>query len=192
MGKQVIDGEQRVAGVGTHRHADNGAVLHAHHPPQLQGDGHPLVFADTAVVVGLEEGQLAVLIEGGRLQIQPGAVDVGGGDGHALIQRRGADDGQVDAAAPVHPVYLGAGLELHAPLEGDKAGGLGQLHRIVHAVPLRLALVQEGFVALAVVGDGALGGLVHHVPTVFPLVQQRLPQLPARRFLFHVRCPPYK
>ena len=159
---------------------------------ELQGDGHPLVLAHAAVVVRLKKGQLAVLIEGGGLQIQPGAVDVGGSDGHALIQRRGADHGQAEGPAPVHPVHLGPGLELHAPLHGDKAGGLGQLYRVVHAVPLRLAPVQEGFIALAVVGNRPLRGLVHHIPAVFLLVQQRLPQLLARRFLFHVKCPPCK
>ena len=111
---------------------------------------------------------------------------MGGGDGHALIQRRGAHHRQIEGPAPVHPVDLHSGLKLHAPLQGDEAQPLGQLHGVVHAVPLRFPLVQEGLVALAVVKDGFFRGLIHHVPAVLFLVQQRVPQLLPRRFFFHV------
>ena len=62
VGQQVVDGKQGVPRPGADSHLDAGAVLEGDDTVELQGDGHPLVLADAAVVVGLEEGQLGVLI----------------------------------------------------------------------------------------------------------------------------------
>ena len=48
---------------------DDLAVLRRHDAVQLQRYGRPLVFLDAAVVVGLEEGQLVVLVERGLLEV---------------------------------------------------------------------------------------------------------------------------
>ena len=59
VGQQVVDGEHGVVRARRPpRPAPPGAVLQRHHAVELQGNGHPLVLADAAVVVGLEEGQL--------------------------------------------------------------------------------------------------------------------------------------
>ena len=185
VGQQIVDGELRIAGVAAHGHIHHRAVLEHHHAPQLQGDGHPLVLADAAIVVGLEEGDLAVLIEGGGLQVQTGGVDVGSHNGHALVQGGRADDSQVDAAAPVDPVDLHAGNQLHTPLQGHKTGSFNELRGVVHTGALGLALIQVDLVALAVIKNGVLGGLVHLVPAVLLLVEQLLPEQLSLVVLFH-------
>ena len=91
MGQQVVDVDDRVGILLTDDHIHNGAVLLCHHSVQGQGDGDPLVLADTAIVAGLEEGKAAVLIQGGLLHIQPGVVYVGGGDPYAAVDRLRAD-----------------------------------------------------------------------------------------------------
>ena len=77
VGQQVVDCEQGVPLPVADGHPDGLAALQHHHPVELQGDGHPLVLADTAVVVGFQKGQLLRLIEGILLQIQPRGVNVG-------------------------------------------------------------------------------------------------------------------
>ena len=154
---------------------------------ELQGDGHPLVLANAAVVVGLEEGQLGILIEGIGLEIQPGGVDVGRADVDALAEGPGADHRQHQGFAPVHPVKLVAGIHRHAPGEGLEALGLGQAHRLIHALPLRLAGIQE-FLVIAAVGVHirlVLGA--ESVISVLGLIEQRLPAQLAGLFLlfFH-------
>ena len=61
-----------------------------------------------------------------------------------------ADDGQHDPLAAVVHVDLLAGGKIHAGHVGDEAPRLGQLHGVVHAVALGLAVVEEVHVGLAV------------------------------------------
>ena len=106
--------------VGADIHLYGGAVPQRRDAMELQGDGDPLVFADAAVVMGLEVGQLPVLIQGIGLQVQPGGVDVGGGDLTPLRQRPLSDPGQQHALAPVGDVDLVTGGG--APSPGYRGG----------------------------------------------------------------------
>ena len=63
-GQQVRDDQTGISLISTDVHRHVVAVLHGHHAVELQRDGDPLVLADAAVVMGLEIGQLALLIEG--------------------------------------------------------------------------------------------------------------------------------
>ena len=148
MGQQVVDGEQGVAGVGSHGHVDQIAVFHGHHAPQLQGDGHPLVLADAAVIVGFQEGQLAVLVQRGGLQIQPGAVGMGADQAYTFRQR---------ALAPAHGEQSLAiqGLEAAAfPHAGFESRGTQAFFNIRDGFPLRLAARDEIHIVL---GQGTHG-----------------------------------
>ena len=185
VGKQIVDGKLGVTRVAAHRHRHHRTILQRHHAPQFQWDSHPLILADAAIIVGLEESQFAILIQRGGLQVQSGAINVGGYNGHALVQGGRADDGQVDRPASVHTVHLHAGGEGHTPLQFHKAGGFGQLYGVRHTGTFRLALVQIELISLAVVKDSLLRGLVHHVPAVLLLVQQLVPQLLGGGLLFH-------
>ena len=144
---------------------------------ELQGDGHPLVLAQAAVVVGLEERELVGLIEGVLLQIQTGRIDVGRTDVGALVQILLAHDCQHHRFPAVHPVDLVSGLELHAPLIGPEASVLRQGHCPLHALPLRLTRIQK----LLVTGAVGLQGLhfpgIHTVVAVFLIVAQGTAQL---------------
>ena len=75
---------------------------------------------------------------------------MGRADDGPLVQPLLANHRQEQGLAPVVPVYLIPGLQLLAPDQGAEAGGLGLDDGVVHALPLGLAGVQEGFVALAV------------------------------------------
>ena len=72
VGQQVVDGEHGVVRPVAHRDPHHLSVLQRHHAVELQGNGHPLVLSDAAVVVGLEEAQLVALVQGVLLQVQPG------------------------------------------------------------------------------------------------------------------------
>src|SRR5699024_8808797 len=105
-------------------HSNYRTILQGHHTMDLQGDGHPLVLADAAIVMGLEIGQLTVLIQGGGLEVEPRAVNVGRCDLYTLIQALAADYGQQKHLAPVILINLVAGLQSHAPDIRLEAKGL--------------------------------------------------------------------
>ena len=109
MGQQVRDDKLGLL-VLAQPYLHHGAVLLGHHAVKLQGDGDPLVLADAAVVMGLEKGQLTVLVQGVGLQVQAGGVDMGGHDLGALFQALLAYDSQHDALAPVYAIDTVAGL----------------------------------------------------------------------------------
>ena len=153
-------------GVAADVHLHAGAVLQRHHAPQLQGNGDPLVLADAAVVVSLEEGQLAVLIQGIGLQVQPGRVDVGGGDLGAIGQGLVPDVGQQDGLAPVAEVQLVAALYLHAPNIGLVPLLLRQTDGLGGAEALRLSGIQKSHVALAIVLHGLQIPVLHQIIAV--------------------------
>ena len=173
VGQQIADEQLGLVPLAQD-HGDHLAVLEGHHAVDGQRDGHPLVLADAAVVVGLQVGQLVLLIEGSGLQVQPGAVHVGGGDVDALGQALLADDSQHQHLAPVVHVHLVSRLEAHAPLVGPEALGLGQPDPLLDAFPLGLAGVQVCLVVLAVG--------VHGLP--LPGGQTVIAVLPLRHQLF--------
>ena len=130
-----------------------------------QGDGHlapvaaddhavegqrlrdPLVLLDPAVIVGVEVGDVPVLIEGVLLHVYPGRVDVGAHNVHALGEGLAAEDEGHEALPHPGRVDPVAGLEgaalLHDVLQVGKAGLLRLGHRLGDALPLGLACVQE-------------------------------------------------
>ena len=107
MGQQVRDDQPGISRTAADVNRHIGPVPQGDDAMEFQGNGHPLVLADTAIVVGLEIGQLRLLIQGVGFQVQPGRVDVGGGDLHALRQRPLPNVGQQYRLPPVtevHPV----------------------------------------------------------------------------------------
>ena len=159
----LADGELHPAAVGLEDHPVDG-----------QGPGQPLVFLDAAVVVGLQEGQVRVFIEGVLFQVQAGRVDVGGHDPQALGEGPAALDHQDDVLAPVIIITPGAGL-----LAGQvhKAQGLGLAFDLGHRLPFRLGPVQKSLIMIAVGEDGGPFGLIHLVPHHFGGYGQAVPQL---------------
>ncbi len=189
MGQQVGDDQLGLAALAD---ADihHGAVGQHHGAPQLQRNGDPLVLADTAVVMGLEVGQLAVLVQRIGLQIQTGGVDMGGGDLGTLRQTAAADDSQHQTLAPVAGIDLVTGGQRHAPLVGHEAVFLRQRNGGAGAEALRLTGIQKCLV------DGAIRlhllqlGRAQHVVAVALVLQELLLQV--LQFLTHGQFPPQK
>ena len=183
MGQQVGDHQ---LGLITLADADihHGAVGQHHGAAQLQRNGDPLVLADAAVVMGLEVGQLAVLIQGGGLQVQTGRVDVSGGDLGALRQA----DGQHQTLAAVAGVDLIAGGQGHAALVLHEAMLLRQSDGGAGAEALRLAGVQERLVDGAVCLHLLQIRRAQHIVAVAVILQQLL--LQGLQFFTHDLLPP--
>ena len=127
------------------------AVLKTDHSVDLQGDGHPLELFDPAIVVGLEISHLLVLVEGLRLEVQPGRIGVGRCDVGALAQRPLADDGQIDVLTSVIVIYLIAGFEFHPLNVGLETLGFGQFYAFNDTFTLGLGGVHESDVIRAVI-----------------------------------------
>ena len=118
---------------------------------ERQSHGGPLILFDAAVVVGLEVGDLGILIQGIGLQIHPGGIHMGGADVGAFGQGLFAHNRQQDALAPVVQVDLVAGLGIHARGEGAEAPLLCLSHSPGGGLTLGLAGIDKSPVALAVV-----------------------------------------
>ncbi len=174
--QQIRDHQHGIPFVFADGDSDHGAVLAVHHAVDGQGDGGPLILLNAAVVMGLEVGDLRLLIERIGLDIQPGRVHMGGADVGALAQRLSADDGQGDGLIPVIVVDLVAGLCFHTGGKGLEAQAFRLCHGPGGGFPLGLAGVHKGHVALAVIvhGDPVLG--VYPGVAVLGGRQQGLPE----------------
>ena len=176
MDQQVRNAENGIGGILAHGDLDHGAVLLGHDAVKSQGRRRPLVLLDAAVIVGLEVGHFAVLIEGIGLQVQTGGVDVGGADVSALVQRLRADDGEDHAFAVAVAVDLVAGLQLHTRHQRLEAVlfclGNGPVHRLA----LDLAVADKAHIlpAIGLHGLQILGG--NAVIAVLGCGEQRLAQ----------------
>ena len=150
MNEQVGDHQHRVGIVLADGDGDDAAVLPVHNTVKGQGHGGPLILLDAAVVVGLEVGDLGILIQGIGLQVHPGRVHMGGADVGTLGKALFAHDGQDDALFTVDIINLIAGVQGHSCHEGLEAVVLGSLGGPGSGLPLGLAGIHEGSVALAV------------------------------------------
>ena len=147
MHQQVGDKEYRVVFIFAHVHFDGGAVLLHHHAVEGQGKRHPLIFLDAAVIMGVQVGEAAVLIQGILLHIDSGAVDMGSQNVHALSQGLLPDLEHGNGLIHADAVYLVAFLQLPAlrdhALQLPIPFRLDGVHDGVDALPLGLAIVQE-------------------------------------------------
>ena len=168
MDEQIGDTHHGIVLIFADDHVHHGAVLLGHHAVEGQGQRHPLILLDAAVVVGIEIGKIRILIEGVLLQVHPGAVDVGAHDVEALLQRLAADDVQLDRlvhGVHVHPVPGLQGFDL---LQVHVPGLLRPADGLPGAFPLGLAAVQIGPIGLAQVHDLFLFPLLVGGPRVDP------------------------
>ena len=185
MGQQVGDAEGGVAHVLAHLDGDGGAVGPGKDAVDGQGHGGPLVLADAAVVVGLEQAEVGRLIQGVGADVQPGRVDVGDDQVEAVLHRAGADGAAQHHLALVDPVDLLAGGVLFAVVVQLVAGGLQGLLGIDGHFPLGLAPGQEVLVSFAE-GGGRLPGGGVLIAGVSGLIQQGLGLLLCFGHFFHV------
>ena len=154
MGKQVGDAEQGVGLVLSDPHGDGLAVLQGDDTVEGQGDGHPLVLLDAAVVVGLEVGHVGGLEEGVGLEVEPGGVGVGDRDADTLGDGLLAHDYEDEVLAAVVEVDLVPGLVLSPVLELLVSELLDEGDAVID--DLALGLVAEERLVLLAVGHGLI------------------------------------
>ena len=149
--QQVRHAEDRVAFCLADADFDDRAVLLDDDAVQCERQRDPLVLLDAAVVMRVEVGEAAVLVERVLLDIESARVDVRAEDGQALFQRLLADLEQHDALLHVDGIDLVAGLELLAGtqdiLQVAVTGALCLAHGLSDALALRLARGEEIAVA---------------------------------------------
>ena len=109
---------------------------------------------------------------------------MGGGDGNALGDGLGADNGQQQGLAPVAVVHLVARFQRLVAVKGDEPRFLRLTDRFRHRFPLGFRPVQKGLVPFAVVVRLADGRVVQHLPGFLGLVTQLRRQLFRRAFFF--------
>ena len=170
MREQIVDDELRILGVVADLDVDLAAVAADDKAVQLERDGDPLVFADAAVVVRLEVGQLGILVEGIGLEVEPRRVGVGRADVRALGERLLADDHEHDGLAAVVVVELVTGGDGHARRVGLEALRLGEADGGDDAFAFGLRDVEERLVLLAVVVHFRLFDSADAVEAVLGLV----------------------
>ena len=105
VGQKIGNGKNGISLVLPHRHGDPLAVGADHHAMQRQRDGGPLVFFDSAVIVGFEHRKLCFFIKGTGLEVNARRVNMGGDNPHALFERFGPDGAQDDRLAAVIQKY---------------------------------------------------------------------------------------
>ena len=166
MGQQIGDHQDGIAVILTDGDGDGGAVLAADHAVERQGHSDPLVLLDASVVMGLQEGQAGILVEGIGLDVDAGGVGVGNADAGALVHALGADNGHHQSLVPVVAVDLVAGLQLHAGDELHEAMFFQLLDGPGDGFPLGLAGIDKRGVAPGVgfhllpLGGGEVGKAV--------------------------------
>ena len=72
-------------------HGHGLAILEDDHAVQRKGGGHPLIFADAAVIVGLEICDIAIFIQRTGLEVQARRIYVRCDYTNALVKRLFAD-----------------------------------------------------------------------------------------------------
>ena len=109
----IADGNVYLCAVAAHDYAVQG-----------ERDRRPLVFFDAAVVMGLQQRHLKILIKRIGLKVKARGVDMRRGDTHALAYALFADDGKDDRLFPVQAVDLVARPVAFLRVKGHKAMSL--------------------------------------------------------------------
>ena len=151
MGQKIGNVQNGVGIVLTDGDVDHIAVLAVHSTVNGQRDGCPLILLHAAVVMGLEEGQLGILIQRIGLQVQTGGIHVSSTDIGAVGQAFAADHRQNNALIAVVKENLIAGLDVHTRDHRLKAVLHSHGDRPSGSFPLGLAGIHKFGIALAVV-----------------------------------------
>ncbi len=147
MDQQIRHEENRILVFLTNADFHGRAVLLHHHAMDGKGNSHPLVFLHTAVIVRIQISEAAVLIERILLDIQSRGVDMGAENVDAVRHLIRSDLEQDDGL--IHPYGVDAISRLqliagfHHCLQLPVSFFFDQIHDLVNALTLRLAVVQK-------------------------------------------------
>ena len=191
VGQQVGDAENGIARLLADGNGQRRAVLADDGAVQGQRDGGPLVLLDAAVVVGLEEALLALLIQWPGLEVQTGAVDMSHTDADAFGDAAAAEGSGDEGLAAVIEVDLIPCLVLLGVVKGDIAGLFQHGYGSGNSLALGLGGIQEGLVALAKIVSSLQLFLGHGLGEILGVHQQLLAQLLALGFFTHGYFTPF-
>ena len=121
MRKKICDVEDRIRFIFTYRNLVLYTVCRVNNTVNGKRDRSPLILLDTAVIVSLKVYCLIVLIDGIRLKIEPGLIDMSTEDIEAFAYILLTDNGHDQALILDARINLIACLELLLGLYIDKA-----------------------------------------------------------------------
>ena len=143
--QQVGDKKYRLVLIFSHAQNHCLAALFDDHAVDRQRQRHILVFFDAAVIVRVQIGNLAVLIQGILLDVQTGRIDVGAEYVHAVLKGLRADLEKDDRLIHPDAVDLVARRELssfrNSFAQLNVAVFLGLVDKPVNTLPLRLSVI---------------------------------------------------
>ena len=147
MDQQIGHEEHRIILALAYAQLHRGAVLFHHHSVKSQRLCHPLIFLYTAVIMGVQVCQAAVLIERILLYVDPGAVNMSSQNVdalfHGLLSHLEHHNGLIHPHAVDFVPLLELLSSLDQALQFPVSTGLDGIHNGVNTLPLRLAVVQE-------------------------------------------------
>ena len=149
MREQVADNELRLALFVADRNSYLLAVRLDDNAVERKRDCRPLIFLYTAVVVSLEERNLAIFVHGVGLDIETGRVDMRRRDLDSVAQRACAENGEDNRLFFYIEPDLVARRILLRRVELLEAARLGELLRKRGYLALGSVVAEEGFVSLA-------------------------------------------
>ena len=191
VGQQIGDAEYGIALFFADGYGQTGAVLTDDGAVQGQRDGGPLVLLDAAVVVGLKEALLALLIQGPGLEVQTGAVDMSHTDADAFGDAAAAEGSSDEGLAAVIEVDLIPCLVLLGVVKGDIACLFQHRNGSGNCLALGLGGIKECLVALTEIVSGFQLLLRHGFGEVLGVHQQFLAELLALGFFTHGYSSPF-
>ena len=97
MREQVTYAENRIRIILADYDVDSGSVLFRDDSVQCERKCNPLVVFNSAIVMGVEQGESILFVERILFEIKAGRVNVRTEDIHACLQRRCADVRQDDS-----------------------------------------------------------------------------------------------
>ncbi len=142
MGKKVIDRKNRFIFVLTYYKVNLSAICFRYDAMYGKRRGNPLIFLNTAIVMGFEKCQVYILIEGVLLKIKPRRVYMGNNNVETIDRALYSLDKCNNFLASVDAIYL---ISLPIP---RKAIRREDSLDCTNGLPLSFCLIKKPFVPL--------------------------------------------
>ena len=150
MGQQIGYTENRVVGIFAHAYLHQLTVLFDDNAMHSQRHGHPLVFADTAVIMRFKICHLMVFVYRVRLQIKTRRIDMRSVQAHTCLQRCSAEGRHSQRFAAVYEINLVAGFVVLALFKRHIACSCQLFYSLGSKFTLCFCCIQKFLVAFAV------------------------------------------
>ena len=173
MGENVGDAELRLIRFFTDFNIDKTAVSLANSAMQRKRNCCPLIFFDSAVVVGFEISHAVLLVNRALFQIKARRVNVSGGNSYAVLNASFAFNAKNDCLASVCVINFVACVECAAEfVKFNKSVFLRNILNISGNLTLCFVSAQKFLISLAKFIAGVQFVLGENINAVFLLVKQ--------------------